>query len=287
MSDLFKRTVGETIRIQTELRNDVWRANIDPHQLETALLNLVINSRDAMPGGGTITIAISNVTLRNEELVRSPDVVPGQYVLLAVRDTGTGMPADVLARAFEPFFTTKEMGQGTGLGLSMVYGFIKQSGGHIEIESRAGKGTTIRMYLPRAIEESVAAPVGSAQAIALPGGNETVLVVEDNESVREYSSDILRSVGYCVLEAHDYRSAREKLTRHPEIKVLFTDVGLPGATGQQLADEALRSHPDLLVLFTTGYARGILHDDAELLAKPFTPEDLAARMRDLIDRHAA
>jgi CheY-like chemotaxis protein len=197
------------------------------------------------------------------------------------------MPADVLARAFEPFFTTKEMGQGTGLGLSMVYGFIKQSGGHIEIESRAGKGTTIRMYLPRAIEESVTEPVGSAQPIALPGGSETVLVVEDNESVREYSSDILRSVGYSVLEAHDYRSAHETLTRHPEIKVLFTDVGLPGATGQQLADEALRSHPDLLVLFTTGYARGILHEDAELLAKPFTPEDLASRLRELIDRHAA
>jgi PAS domain S-box-containing protein len=287
MSDLFKRTVGETIRIQTELRDDVWRANIDPHQLETALLNLVINSRDAMAGGGTITIATSNVTLRNEELLRSPDVVPGQYILLAVRDTGTGMPADVLARAFEPFFTTKEMGQGTGLGLSMVYGFIKQSGGHIEIESRAGRGTTIRMYLPRAIEESVTEPVGSAQPIALPGGSETVLVVEDNESVREYSSDILRSVGYCVLEAHDYRSARETLIRHPEIKVLFTDVGLPGATGKQLADEAILSHPDLLVLFTTGYTRGILHEDAELLAKPFTPEDLASRMRDLIDRHAA
>ena len=287
MSDLFKRTVGETVRIQTELRDDVWRANIDPHQLETALLNLVINSRDAMPGGGTVTIATSNVTLRNEELVRSPDVIPGQYILLAVRDTGSGMPADVLARAFEPFFTTKEMGQGTGLGLSMVYGFIKQSGGHIEIESRAGKGTTIRMYLPRAIEESVTEPVGSAQPIALPGGSETVLVVEDNESVREYSSDILRSVGYSVLEAHDYRSAHETLTRHPEIRVLFADVGLPGATGKQLADEALRSRPDLLVLFTTGYARGILHEDAELLAKPFTPEDLASRMRDLIDRHAA
>ena len=179
------------------------------------------------------------------------------------------------------------MGQGTGLGLSMVYGFIKQSGGHVAIESRAGKGTTIRIYLPRAIEETVVEPVGSEEPIALPGGSETVLVVEDNESVREYSSDILRSVGYCVLEAHDYRSAREALTRHPEIKVLFTDVGLPGATGKQLADEALRSHPDLLVLFTTGYARGILHEDAELLAKPFTPEDLASRMRDLIDRHAA
>jgi CheY-like chemotaxis protein len=197
------------------------------------------------------------------------------------------MPADVLARAFEPFFTTKEMGQGTGLGLSMVYGFIKQSGGHVEIESRAGKGTTIRIYLPRALAVAAAEPAGRAPPIALPGGSETVLVVEDNESVRAYSSDILRGVGYCVLEAHDYRSAREALTRHPDIKVLFTDVGLPGATGQQLADEALRSHPDLIVLFTTGYARGILHEDAELLAKPFTPEALASRMRDLIDRRAA
>jgi PAS domain S-box-containing protein len=287
MIDLFKRTVGETIRLQTELRDDVWHANVDPHQLETALLNLVINSRDAMPGGGAITIATANVTLRTDALRSSPDVVPGQYVLVSVRDTGVGMPADVLARAFEPFFTTKEMGQGTGLGLSMVYGFIKQSGGHVEIDSRSGKGTTIRIYLPRAMEKTVAEPAGSEQPIALPGGSETVLVVEDNESVREYSSDILRSIGYCVLEAHDYRSAHETLTRHPEIKVLFTDVGLPGATGTQLADEAVRSHPDLVILFTTGYARGVLHEDAELLAKPFTPEALASRMRDLIDRRAA
>jgi PAS domain S-box-containing protein len=283
MTDIFKRTVGESIRIELDLKDDLWRAKIDPHQLETALLNLVINSRDAMSGGGTITIAAANVTLRGEQLTSSPDVVPGQYVLISVRDTGIGMPADVLARAFEPFFTTKEIGQGTGLGLSMVYGFIKQSGGHVEIESRAGKGTTIRCYLPRVMEKIAVAEAASQEPIVLPRGRETVLVVEDDQSVREYSSEILRSVGYSVIEAHDYPSAHEALNRHPEIEVLFTDVGLPGANGKQLADEAQKSNPELRILFTTGYARGTLPGDANLLAKPFTPEALAFKMRELID----
>jgi len=280
---LFKRTVGESIRIETELKDRSWRAKIDPHQLETALLNLVINSRDAMPDGGSIKIRTENVTLRREQLASSPDVVSGQYVLVSVRDTGIGMPADVLARAFEPFFTTKEIGQGTGLGLSMVYGFIKQSGGHIEIESRAGKGTTIRSYLPRAVEQASVAEAGNQEPSPLPRGSETILVVEDDEAVREYSSEILRSIGYSVVEAHDYVSAHAALDRHPGIEVLFTDVGLPGADGKQLADEARRSYPDLRVLFTTGYARGIVQGDANLLAKPFTPETLAVKMRELID----
>jgi nitrogen-specific signal transduction histidine kinase/CheY-like chemotaxis protein len=283
MFDIFKRTVGETISIRTELKDDLWPAKIDPHQLETALLNLVINSRDAMPGGGTITIEAANVTLRDEQLATSPDVVPGQYILVSVRDTGRGMPADVLARAFEPFFTTKEIGQGTGLGLSMVYGFIKQSGGNIEIESRAGKGTTIRTYLPRAMEDVSLADAGSHESTGLPGGSEAVLIVEDDDAVREYASDILRSIGYAVVEANDYKSAREALSSHPEIQVLFTDVGLPSANGKQLADAARKSHPDLIVLFTTGYARGILQGDVHLLAKPFTPEALASKMRELID----
>src|SRR5262249_18058148 len=202
MAYILKGTVGESTPIELDLKEDLWRAKVDPHQLEAAMLNLVLTSRDAMPGGGTVTIAAANVTLRGEELASSPDVVPGQYVLVAVRDTGIGMPADVLARAFEPFFTTKEIGQGTGLGLRMVYGFIKQSGGHIEIESRAGKGTTIRCYLPRVTGEIALAETSSLAPIVLPRGSETVLVVEDDQSVREYSSDILRSVGYSVLEAH-------------------------------------------------------------------------------------
>jgi PAS domain S-box-containing protein len=287
MIDIFQRSVGESIRFEVELPDDLWHARVDPHQLETALLNLVNNSRDAMPSGGTITIGAQNVTLRDEQLASSPDVAPGQYVVVSVRDTGAGMPEDVVARAFEPFFTTKEIGQGTGLGLSMVYGFIKQSGGHIEIESEAGKGTIIRSYLPRVLDEVSAARASSRELTALPRGSETVLVVEDDEAVREYSSEILRGMGYSVVEAHDYLSARAALSKHPEIEVIFTDVGLPGANGKQLADEARKDRPNLRVLFTTGYARGILQGDANLLTKPFTPEALALKMRELIDRRAA
>jgi CheY-like chemotaxis protein len=193
------------------------------------------------------------------------------------------MPPEVLARAFEPFFTTKEIGHGTGLGLSMVYGFVKQSGGHMTIESRVKAGTTIRIYLPRLIDEVAVAPAGLSEPTKLPGGSETVLLVEDDEAVRAYSTEILQNVGYRVLEAHDSLSAMAVLKDHPEIKVLFTDVGLPGVNGKQLADAAARLRPDLLILFTTGYAHGVLPGDANLLGKPFTPEALAFKMRAVIE----
>jgi PAS domain S-box-containing protein len=283
MVELFQRSVGESIRVETKLAEVLWRTKVDANQLESALLNLVINSRDAMPDGGTITIETANVSLGRPQLVSSPDLAPGPYVMIAVRDTGVGMSPEVLARAFEPFFTTKEIGQGTGLGLSMVYGFVKQSGGHIAIESRTNVGTTIRIYLPRLIEEVTIEQPGREELAKLPGGSETVLLVEDDEAVRAYSREILKNIGYCVLEAHDYPSAKAVLDSHPDIKVLFTDVGLPGANGKQLADAAARLRPDLLILFTTGYAHGVLQGDANLLAKPFTPEALAFKMRAVIE----
>jgi PAS domain S-box-containing protein len=283
MMELFKRSVGESINVQTDLKDVLWRAKVDPNQLENSLLNLVINSRDAMPDGGTISIETANVPLSRRELFAFPDVAPGPYVMVAVRDTGVGMPPHIVARAFEPFFTTKDIGQGTGLGLSMVYGFVKQSGGHVAIESEVNAGTAIRIYLPRVIEQMAAEQIAEAAPAKLPGGSETILVVEDDQEVRAYSRDILKNIGYRVLEAHDYSSAKAALDNHPDIQVLFTDVGLPGSNGKQLADHAAQSRPDLRVLFTTGYAHGVLPGDANLLAKPFTPEALAFKIRAIIE----
>jgi CheY-like chemotaxis protein len=287
MVDLYQRSVGESIQVMTELREGLWGTRVDPNQLESGLLNLVINARDAMPAGGTITLQTDNVVLDRGQLASSPDVIPGSYVMVAVHDTGLGMAPDVLARAFEPFFTTKESGQGTGLGLSMVYGFVKQSGGHIGIESRVNAGTTIRIYLPRLADHVAIEQTGPHEPVELPRGSETVLLVEDDEEVRAYSREILKNIGYRVLEAHDYPSARTALKDNRDIKVLFTDVGLPGASGKQLADEAARLRPDLRILFTTGYAHGVLQGDANLLAKPFTPEALAFKMRAVIDGDSA
>jgi PAS domain S-box-containing protein len=287
MMDLFKRSVGESINVETDLKDILWPAKVDPNQLESSLLNLVINSRDAMPDGGTIRIETANVSLSRKDLLAFPDVAPGPYVMVAVGDTGAGMLPHIMARAFEPFFTTKQIGQGTGLGLSMVYGFVKQSGGHVTIESAVNAGTTIRIYLPRVIEQAAIDEAAEDKPVELPGGNETILLVEDDEEVRAYSRDILKNIGYRVLEARDYSSAKAALHSDPRIHVLFTDVGLPGANGRQLADDAARLRPDLRVLFTTGYAHGVLQGGANLLAKPFTPEALAFKMRAVIEEPPA
>jgi nitrogen-specific signal transduction histidine kinase len=284
MMELFKRSVGESIALRADLKDGLWRTKVDPNQLESALLNLVINSRDAMPGGGTIIIETENVSLSRSELRAFPDVTPGPYLMVAVRDTGIGMPPQVKARAFEPFFTTKDIGQGTGLGLSMVYGFVKQSGGHVVIGSEVNVGTTIRIYLPRSLEQAASQRTATDEPRKLPRGSETILLVEDDQEVRAYSCEILKNIGYRVLEAHDCSSAQAALDSNPEIQVLFTDVGLPGTNGKQLADIAAQRRPDLRVLFTTGYAHGVLPGDANLLAKPFTPEALAFKMRAVIDR---
>jgi signal transduction histidine kinase/CheY-like chemotaxis protein len=287
MSDLFRRTLGERITVETVLAGGLWLTNADQNQLESALLNLVINARDAMPGGGKLTIETANCHLDEGYAQANAEVQPGQYVMVAVTDTGTGMPREVLEKVFEPFFTTKEVGQGTGLGLSMVYGFVKQSGGHVKIYSEPGQGTTVKIYLPRLIGEEV---LDERESRELPRAEarETVLVVEDDNDVRAYSVESLTTLGYRVLEARDANSALATLQSQESVTLLFTDIGLPGLDGRQLAEEVHRLRPDLPVLFTTGYARNavvhnnVLDQGVHLLTKPFTTEQLANKVRVVI-----
>jgi CheY-like chemotaxis protein len=291
MSELLRRTLGEQIAIETVLAGGLWRVHVDPNQLEIGILNLAVNARDAMPGGGKLTIETANAYLDEAYAASQAEVVPGQYVVVSISDTGTGMSREVQAHAFEPFYTTKDIGQGTGLGLSQVYGFVKQSGGHVRLYSEEGEGTAVKLYLPRLLAADEA---GVAEAVTdhAPHSRigETILVVEDDEDVRAHSTGILRELGYVVLVAPLAAPALQILEEHPEISLLFTDVGLPGGmNGRQLADEARKRRPGLKVLFTTGYARNaIVHDGrldpgVSLLTKPFTFNALAAKLDDLLD----
>ena len=290
MTDLLRRTLGEGIAIETVLAGGLWWVSADANQLESAILNLAINARDAMPSGGKLTIETANTFLDEAYAARHSDVTPGQYVMIAVSDTGIGMTPEVIAQAFEPFFTTKGSGKGTGLGLSSVYGFVKQSGGHVKIYSEPGQGTTVKLYLTRFAVE----PAGEATAEPrlLPEGaaRGTILLVEDDDDVREHSQEVLSELGYRVLTARDGAGALAVLEMSTDIQLLFTDVGLPGAlNGRQLADEARRRRPDLKVLFTTGYARnaivhqGRLDPGVELITKPFTYAALARKLRSVLD----
>jgi PAS domain S-box-containing protein len=289
MSDLLRRTLGERIAIETVLSGGLWRVCADPNQLEIAILNLAVNARDAMADGGRLTIETANTRLDEAYAAAQAEVVPGQYAVICVTDTGSGMTKEVAARAFEPFFTTKETGHGTGLGLSQVYGFVKQSGGHVKIYTEPGQGTTVKLYLPRFTGDTTEEITDASERKSLKG-SEPILVVEDEPDVRSYSCDTLRELGYAVFEAGDGEAGLRILEEHPEIKLLFTDVGLPGPyNGRQLADEAKRRRPDLRVLFTTGYARNaIVHDGrldpgVQLITKPFTYDALAAKLRELLD----
>jgi PAS domain S-box-containing protein len=288
MEDLFRRTTGESIGLEIVAAAGLWPTFCDPHQLESALLNLVINARDAMPDGGAVTIETANAHL-DHDYAGMRDVTPGQYVCLAVTDTGTGMTPAVIARAFDPFFTTKPIGQGTGLGLSMVYGFARQSEGHARIYSEAGQGTTVKLYLPRyrgKVEEADGAAPGSERHAAQAG--ETVLVIEDELAVRELVLDVLSDLGYHALEAVDGPSGLKVLQSNARIDLLVTDVGLPGMNGRQVAEAARQVRPDLRVLFITGYAEnaaitnGFLVPGMEMMTKPFAVDALAARIRDMI-----
>ncbi len=294
MSDLLRRTIGEQIAVETVLAGGLWPVHADPNQLEVAILNLAVNARDAMPTGGRLTIETANAYLDDVYAAAQAEVVPGQYVVTAITDSGIGMSRETVARAFEPFFTTKEVGHGTGLGLSQVYGFVKQSGGHVKIYSEVGLGTTVKIYLPRL--HAFAAEIEAAPAAEVPGAGqaETVLVVEDDADVRAYTTGILRELGYQVIEVGDGQSALQRLAQHPEIELLFTDVGLPGGmNGRQLADQARLARRDLRVLFTTGYARNaIVHDGrldpgVQLITKPFTYAALGAKLRDMLDARPA
>src|SRR5579872_4097553 len=291
MSDLLRRTIGEAILVETVLAGGLWSTLADANQLENALLNLAVNARDAMPDGGKLTIETANSHLDEAYARMNDDVQPGQYVGVFVTDSGTGMALETARQVFEPFFTTKDIGQGTGLGLSQVYGFIKQSGGHVKIYSEVGEGTTVKLYLPRHRGADDIAGGGEETRELPRGRGETVLVVEDDPDVRDYTIEIVSELGYTVLSAGDGATALRLLASHREVSLLFTDVGLPGGmNGRQLADQALRRHPRLKVLYTTGYARnaivhqGRLDPGVAVVFKPFTAAALAIKMQELLDK---
>ena len=289
MSELLRRTLGEAVALETVLAGGLWRTAADANQLENALLNLAVNARDAMPAGGKLTIETANTHLDEAYVATHDDITAGQYVMIAVSDTGTGMSPDTLGRVFEPFFTTKDIGQGTGLGLSQVYGFIKQSSGHVKLYSEVGQGTTVKLYLPRLLADH-AETVDHAGEPAIPRGHgEIILVVEDEPAVREHSIAVLHELGYRVLAAPDGREALRILAREPEIAALFTDVGLPGGmNGRQLVEAARQHRPGLKVVYTTGYARnaivhgGVLDPGTELLPKPFSFAALASKIHTVL-----
>ncbi|MGH6706446.1 MAG: ATP-binding protein [Sphingomicrobium sp.] len=285
---LLQRALGENVRLQVRMAEGLWPAIIDPTQVDDALLNLAINSRDAMPGGGTLTIETQNVHLDEDYAAHHVEVAPGDYVMLAVSDTGTGMEPDVLARAFDPFFTTKEEGQGTGLGLSQVFGWVKQSGGHIKIYSEVGHGTTIKLYLPRAATDGAIAPA-PADTAAL-GGNETILVVEDNPNVRKTVIRQLHDLGYGSVEAESGAQALQLVAEGLTFDLLLTDVVMPGGmTGYQLADQLRQARPQTKVLFTSGYTELARSADQParkdpLLSKPYRKQDLGRAVRAALDQ---
>jgi PAS domain S-box-containing protein len=292
LADLLQRTLGETIALETVAGAGLWLAFADPIELENVLINLAVNARDAMPNGGRLTIETGNAFLGQAYVdALAEPVAPGQYVLVGVSDTGHGMDEETLARVFEPFFTTKTSGRGTGLGLSQVYGFVRQTRGHIRIYSEIGEGTSVKVYLPRAPAEA-AEPEASERLLELSteGGAQTILVVEDHEELRAFSTGVLRELGYNVVEASSGRVALQVLQTKSDFDLLFTDVVLPdGMSGRELADEARRRQPRLKVLFTTGYIRNaIVHNGkldigVNLISKPFTYDQLAAKVRALLD----
>ncbi|WP_165842761.1 PAS domain S-box protein [Phenylobacterium deserti] len=294
MSELLHRTLGETIRLEVVQAGGLWPVNADPHQLESAIVNLAVNARDAMPDGGQLTVETANAHLDDTYTRQHLGLNPGQYVMVAVTDKGSGMPPEVIERVFDPFFTTKPVGKGTGLGLSMVYGFVKQSGGHVAIYSELGVGTTLKIYLPRhlGVLEEQATP---AQAALLPeaGGTEVVLVVEDEERVRQMSVDALKELGYIVYQASGGEEAIRVVETLARLDLLFTDVVMAGMSGRQLADQVQARAPHVKVLFTTGYTRnavvhnGVLDPGVEFLPKPFSIADLAIKVRSVLDSQAA
>lgn len=291
MTDLLHRTVTETITIECNSPDDPWMCEVDPNQLESAILNLTINARDAMPDGGMLTIDIRNADLRADAAAARARVAPGEYVVVAVTDTGTGMSPGTAEKAFEPFFTSKDVGKGSGLGLSMVYGFVTQSGGHVTIDSEVGKGTTVSLYLPRSDARAPQVSPDAEPTDLAEARGETVLIVEDDEDVRAISVDLLSGLGYTVLEAIDGQSAILLAESTPHIDLLFTDIVLPGGMkGPELASKIANIHAEIEILYTSGYTKSeVFHheiDDKsfEMIKKPFSIDDLAKRVRSILDR---
>ena len=285
------RTETELVSLNVLLADDLWLANIDQSQLENALVNLANNSRDALDSGGVLTVETSNTLLDDAYAAQHSEVMAGEYVMIAMSDNGEGISKDVLRHVFEPFFTTKETGKGSGLGLSMVYGFVKQSKGHINIYSEEGHGTTIKIYIPRA-EANHEDPVRhTIRSKAIPSGDETILLVEDDDGVRQIAMNILSSLGYQVLHAESGPEALKVLTEHNDIALLFTDIVMPGGiTGAELAERARINNPNLKVLYASGYTAttvvdfGLLDQSDDVLSKPYTKERVAQEVRDVLDR---
>ncbi|SET24389.1 MULTISPECIES: ATP-binding protein [unclassified Pseudomonas] len=288
MGELLQRSINESIRLDMRLATDLWTAEADPNQLESALLNLVINARDAMPGGGSLSVETTNRHLDSVFTAAYGTLKPGDYVELSVSDTGCGIPESVMGRVFDPFFTTKPIGQGTGLGLSMIYGFARQSHGHVTIHSEVGKGTTVSLFLPRFIGEVVADAVVDPALLPFANAGETVLIVEDDPAVRVLVSAVLKELGYGYVEAVDANSAVPIIESEQRIDLMISDVGLPGMNGRQLAEIGRQIRPQLKVLFITGYAEhaavrgGFLDPGMQLITKPFTFDLLTAKVREMI-----
>jgi signal transduction histidine kinase len=288
MSDLLDRTLGETISVETVRSAGLWQTEADSAELESAILNLAINARDAMPAGGKLTIETGNAYLDEDYCETAEGVKPGQYVMISVTDTGSGMPEDVIDKAFDPFFTTKPAGSGTGLGLSQVYGFVKQSGGHVRIYSEVDEGTTVKVYLPRSFAQAKPVPISTTPENIPKGSQETVLVVEDDPAVRAYVAESLASLNYRVRQAANAEAAITIINDSVPIDLLLTDVVMPGTNGRVLADAAVQRRPGLKVLYMTGYSRnaivhqGRLDPGVSLIQKPFSQDVLASRVRKIL-----
>jgi signal transduction histidine kinase len=286
MSELLQRSIGEAIHIETVLAGGLWKVLVDPAQLESAIVNLAVNARDAMPDGGKLTIETQNAELDERYASAHNEVAAGQYVVISVTDSGAGMSREVMERAFDPFYTTKGPGQGTGLGLSQVFGFVKQSSGHIKLYSEVGHGTTVKIYLPRHRGESpVAAEEASPSSLPKGTADTIILVVEDEAGVRKMTVDAIRELGYAAISAQTPREALQQLESHPDVALLFTDIVMPEMNGRVLSDMALARQPNLKVLYTTGYTRnaivhnGVLDAGTALIQKPFTLEQLALKLQ--------
>ena len=287
---MLERALGEVVTLHTVLADDIWATRVDPSQLENSLVNLAINARDAMPSGGRLTVETSNVHMDVDDTMPTSEAEPGDYVLITVSDTGSGIPADVLPQVFDPFFSTKGTGKGSGLGLSMVHGFVKQSAGHIRIYSESGHGTTVKIYLPRSGRDAEDDIGFTTSREGIPCGDETILIVEDEEPVRVLATEMLTLLGYTVFATQTGADALQVLSKNSEIDLLFTDIVMPGGmTGVELAQQARESWPALRVLFTSGYTNTALYEnrllttDDRFLNKPYRLEELAQRIRDSLD----